>query len=453
MHTSQPSGQEVERLAALHRYNILDTAPEQAFDDLTKLAALICGTPIALVGFIDAQRQWVKSRLGLDVAEAPRDQVFCARTIQQADVLILPDTLADATCADSPLIAGDRPVRFYAGAPLVTPDGHAIGSLCVMDYEPRDPRPDQIDALRILGQQVIMQVELRQQASALATMVVERDGLNSDLQHALAVHQSIINTIGDALLVIGRDGRIMHVNRAFKQLWGASDELIAAGDDTKVLDWVLRQLAEPDVFVAKVEELYATPMASSDDVILLNDGRVVERYSHPHIISSVILGRIWGFRDITTRVQAEAAQMRLQDEVIQAQAAALAELSTPLIPLTAHAVLMPLIGSIDSQRAQQVVETLLAGVAQQGAEIAILDITGVPVVDTQVAHALIRAAQAIQLLGAHIVVTGIRPEVAQTLVGLQVEFRGVITRSTLQEGVRYVLGQQARRHETLANMR
>jgi PAS domain S-box-containing protein len=453
MHTSQPSAQEAERLAALHRYNILDTAPEQAFDDLTKLAALICGAPIALVSFIDAQRLWVKSRLGLDVAEAPRDQVFCARTIQQTDVLILPDTLVDAASAGSPLIAGDRPVRFYAGAPLVTPDGHAIGSLCVMDYEPRDPRPDQIDALRILGQQVIMQVELRQQASALATMVVERDGLNSDLQHALAVHQSIINTIGDALLVIGRDGRIMHVNRAFKQLWGVSDELIAAGNDTKVLDWVLRQLAEPDVFVAKVEELYATPMASSDDVILLNDGRVVERYSHPHIISSVILGRIWGFRDITIRVQAEAAQMRLQDEVIQAQAAALAELSTPLIPLTAHAVLMPLIGSIDSQRAQQVVETLLAGVAQQGAEIAILDITGVPVVDTQVAHALIRAAQAIQLLGAHIVVTGIRPEVAQTLVGLQVEFRGVITRSTLQEGVRYVLGQQARRHEALANMR
>jgi anti-anti-sigma regulatory factor len=216
---------------------------------------------------------------------------------------------------------------------------------------------------------------------------------------------------------------------------------------------VLEQLDEPDVFIAKVEELYATPMASSDDVILLRDGRVIERYSHPHIISSVILGRIWGFRDITTRVQAEAAQMRLQDEVIQAQAVALAELSTPLIPLTAHAVLMPLIGSIDSQRAQQVVETLLAGVAQQRAEIAILDITGVPVVDTQVAHALIRAAQAIQLLGAHIVVTGIRPEVAQTLVGLQVEFRGVITRSTLQEGVRYVLGQHARQRETLLGMR
>ncbi len=86
-------------------------------------------------------------------------------------------------------------------------------------YEPREPRPDQVDALRILGQQVIMRIELRQQASALAAMVAERERLNNDLRIALAVHQSIINTIGDALLVIGRDGRIMHVNRAFKQLW------------------------------------------------------------------------------------------------------------------------------------------------------------------------------------------------------------------------------------------
>jgi anti-anti-sigma regulatory factor len=147
--------------------------------------------------------------------------------------------------------------------------------------------------------------------------------------------------------------------------------------------------------------------------------------------------------DVTERKRAEKAlrQSIVLEETIQAQNAVLAELSTPLIPISDQIVAMPLIGSVDSRRAQQVIETLLQGIATTGAKVAILDITGVPVVDTQVADALIRAAQAVKLLGAQVVLTGIRPEVAQTLVGLGTDLRGIVTRSSLQGGIAYATGQ------------
>jgi rsbT co-antagonist protein RsbR len=143
------------------------------------------------------------------------------------------------------------------------------------------------------------------------------------------------------------------------------------------------------------------------------------------------------FEDVTERKRAEAALRRslLQEEVIRAQDAALAELSTPLLSISENVVVMPLVGSVDSRRAQQVIETLLEGVAASNASVVVLDITGVSVVDTQVANALIRAAQAVRLLGAQVVLTGIRPEVAQTLVGLGVDLGGIITQSTLQSGI------------------
>ncbi|MDQ2997980.1 MAG: PAS domain-containing protein, partial [Chloroflexota bacterium] len=130
-----------------------------------------------------------------------------------------------------------------------------------------------------------------------------------------------------------------------------------------------------------------------------------------------VIGVLVAFEDITERKQAEEARASAQAEYIQMQAILLEELSTPLIPITQNVVVMPLIGSIDSRRAQQVLNTLLQGITERHARVAILDITGVPLVDTQVAGALIRAAQAAQLLGAQVVLTGIRPEVAQTLVG------------------------------------
>lgn len=147
-------------------------------------------------------------------------------------------------------------------------------------------------------------------------------------------------------------------------------------------------------------------------------------------------------RDISERKRAEEERSQLQAQVIEAQRAALHELSTPLIPVADGVVVMPLIGSMDSARAQQVMETLLEGVATHRATIALLDITGLPIVDTQVAHALVRAAQAVKLLGAQIILTGIRPEVAQTLVGMGADLSGIVTLNNLQKGIVHALQQQ-----------
>ena len=154
-----------------------------------------------------------------------------------------------------------------------------------------------------------------------------------------------------------------------------------------------------------------------------------------------IVGVLGMYEDITAYKHAEQERARLQEEVIRVQQAALAELSTPLIPINERIVVMPLIGSVDSRRAQQVLDALLRGIAASGVQVAILDITGVPVVDTQVANTLIRAAQSVKLLGAQVMLTGIRPEVAQTLVGLGAELP-IVTRGTLQSGIEYAMRRQ-----------
>jgi anti-anti-sigma regulatory factor len=145
------------------------------------------------------------------------------------------------------------------------------------------------------------------------------------------------------------------------------------------------------------------------------------------------------WKDITAEKQRQFAEQQYKEEIIEQQTAALAEMSTPLLTISDTTVVMPLVGAVDSRRVGQIMDTLLQGVSVSRASIVILDITGVAVVDTQVANAFIRASQAVSLLGAQVVLTGIRPEVAQTLVQLGVDLRSIITRGTLQDGITYAL--------------
>jgi diguanylate cyclase (GGDEF)-like protein len=161
---------EQARLAALHELRILDTAPEEIYDDVVALAAEICEMPIAMINFVDGDRQWGKALIGLESSESTRDASFCSRTIQQdGGVLIVPDTTADRVWADNPHVTGSPGLRFYAGAAIVTDEGYALGSVCVADDRmPRELDPSKIEALRVLARQTASHLKLRRQAAELA---------------------------------------------------------------------------------------------------------------------------------------------------------------------------------------------------------------------------------------------------------------------------------------------
>lgn len=149
------------RVAALHDYQILDTPDEIDFDDITRLASLICQAPIAVVNLIDSDRQWFKSEIGLGVKQTPLDVSICAHAIQQEALFVVPDTRLDERFANNPLVNGDPFLRFYAGALLKTPDGLNLGTVCVLDHQPRELNATQAEALQALARQAMTQLELR----------------------------------------------------------------------------------------------------------------------------------------------------------------------------------------------------------------------------------------------------------------------------------------------------
>ena len=151
----------IERLAALHHFKILDTEPEQSFDDLTFLASYICEAPISLVSLVDEDRQWFKSCVGLDVTETSREVSFCAYAILEPELLIIPDALKDKRFATNALVLSDPKIRFYAGMPFYTAGGLPLGTLCVIDTEPRQLNEKQEQALRVLARQLGSQMEHR----------------------------------------------------------------------------------------------------------------------------------------------------------------------------------------------------------------------------------------------------------------------------------------------------
>jgi len=183
---------EKARLQALRRYKILDTDPEKAFDDLTILASHICETPVALISLIDSDRQWFKSKIGVNVSETPREISFCSKAIQHTGLFVVPDATQDPRFSSNPFVVSEPKIRFYAGAPFCSSDGHPLGTLCVVDLVPRQLTPSQENALLALSRQVQAQFELRKNLMELKAALEERDRAETErdrtiveLQHAL----------------------------------------------------------------------------------------------------------------------------------------------------------------------------------------------------------------------------------------------------------------------------
>ncbi len=252
----------------------------------------------------------------------------------------------------------------------------------------------------------------------------------------LRLFKTIVERANDAIAMIDIDSTIIFSNPAHRALLNYGDEIIG----TSLIETIDPQ--EYSRLEGIYQELQEQGTWRGELTHSCKDGKSVpcEISIFPIPDDNTANIKLVGIlHDISDRKQAEAERAALQQQIIDTQRATLHELSTPLIPLSDKIVVMPLVGAIDSARAQQIMDTLLEGTAQHRSAVVILDITGVQVVDTQVANALLRAAQAVKLLGAQVILTGIRPHIAQTLINLGVDLQGIVTRSTLQTGVAYAL--------------
>jgi PAS domain S-box-containing protein len=204
---------EAARIAALKRYDILDSPAEAEFDDFTLLASRICGTPIALISLVDTARQWFKSKVGIDASETPREIAFCDHVIRGSELMEVPNALDDERFRENPLVAGAPDIRFYAGTPLITPDGHNLGTLCVIDRVPRHLTAEQREALVQLGRAVVRQMELRR--------------TNKLFQTQLSFQEAILQSAASAIISTTLEGTITSFNRAAELMLGyTAEELV-----------------------------------------------------------------------------------------------------------------------------------------------------------------------------------------------------------------------------------
>ncbi|NJN68358.1 MAG: PAS domain S-box protein [Chloroflexaceae bacterium] len=287
------------------------------------------------------------------------------------------------------------------------------------------------------GQASIYLIEDPEQGRSLLAAIVRDITEQQRVEGELTTFKTLVDNAPDGINVTTLDARIFYANASFRRMSGYEDETIGKtivdlyADEPAALMAAARQVADEGFFSGNftLQQPDGTLVPIACNVFSILDAQ-----GSPRWLAAIV-------RDISEQQRQEQEREELQQRIIEAQRVALRELSTPLLPLADGVLVMPLLGTIDSNRAQQVMETLLEGVSTYQSHTAILDITGVQMVDTQVANALIHTAQAVKLLGSQVVLTGIRPAMAQTLVNLGADLGGIVTRSTLESGIAYALGK------------
>ena len=287
------------------------------------------------------------------------------------------------------------------------------------------------------GQCSIYKIEDPNEAGTLLAAIVRDITEQQRVEQELRTFKTLVDKAPDGINVTTTEAQIFYANESFRAMSGYYDEAIGKtivdlyADDPESLMSAARQVAEQGYWHGPftLRQPDGTLIPAFTSVFAIQDDQGTVRW-----LAAIV-------RDLSEQQRQEQERQELQQQIIDAQRAALRELSTPLLPLANGVIAMPLLGTIDSNRAQQVMETLLEGVSSHHAETAILDITGVQILDTQIANVLIQAAQAVKLLGAQVILTGIRPTMAQTLVSLGVDLSSIVTRSTLERGIAYALGK------------
>jgi len=252
-----PPDNEKQRLEALESYQIMDSLPEEDFDELTKMASQICGTPIALITLVDNSRQWFKSKLGIDVQQTPRAHAFCAHTIiDPSGVMVVSNAKEDQRFAENPLVTGDPNIAFYAGISLLTPEGMPMGSLCVIDTIPRTLDEQQLWSLKVLGKQVIAQMELRKKLLLLCETNNRLVETNQFMQQfATAAAHDIKNPL--STISMSSELLVRHLNNSGDQkgIKLASTSLNSAKTLGKLINDMLDYSIRPEILTVQHETI------------------------------------------------------------------------------------------------------------------------------------------------------------------------------------------------------
>jgi PAS domain S-box-containing protein len=347
---------EHDRVRVLREYGILDTPADSVFDDLTTLAAKICGTPVSLISLIDRERQWFKSHYGIATSETPLSVSFCRHTIRGTTPMIVEDATQDSRFSDNELVTGDLHVRYYAGVPLLTKEGHALGTLCVIDREPRQLSADQIEALQVLTRQVMSQFELRR---ALA-----------DLRLSENRFASVARAVSDVIWDWDMVRQTVWWSEGFFTAFGHDrettdrlemwDQYLHADDRTRVVDGIMRAVKSGET---TWKDEYRFRRRDGSYAFVHDRGQIMR---HPNGAAYRMVG---GITDLTERKQLEAQYLRSQRmESIGALAGGMAhDLNNVLTPILLSISLLKDVVAHDAEGKERL-DTIEAS-ARRGADL------------------------------------------------------------------------------------